>query len=133
MNKYQYAKNELKNFTEGNSSLYKNYVKAVQRELADFIINDCIPNGYNAVKVPFPNWSYWYFPMPKKHEKTTGYRSRLMAWCLLYIAENLTRRWNDEEQNICEFIFPEDIPSFGLEGLGVIYCGAKMDGDKNDT
>ena len=113
MNKYEYAKKELKDFC--NTKEWR-YVKSVQHQFTDAIINEFIPQGLNAIKIPFPNDGVWFFPLPYKNEKKTGYKSRLMAWLYLYIAENLTRRWNDDNQEICEIILPEDIPWFALEG-----------------
>lgn len=113
MCKYEYAKTELKAFC--NESEWQ-YVKAAQRQLADTIIMEYIPHGYNAISVPFPADGFWFFPLPHKREKPTGYRSRLMAWCYLYIACNLTERFNDEDADICGIVFPEDIPEFGLVG-----------------
>ena len=114
MNKYEYSKKELKDFCNVDEW---HYIKAVQRQFADAIVNEFLPQGLNAVKVPFPNNGFWFFPLPHKSEKKTGYRSRLMSWLYLYIAENLTRRWNDDDQEICDIIFPEEIPNFCLEGL----------------
>lgn len=114
MNKYEYSKNELKNFCNADEW---HYVKATQRQFADAIINDFLPQGFNAVKIPFPSDGFWFFPLPHKNEKKTGYKSRLMAWLYLYISENLTHRLDNEEQEICEIIFPEEIPWFALEGM----------------
>lgn len=114
MNKFEYSKKELKAFCNVDEW---HYIKAVQRQFADAIVNEFLPQGLNAVKVPFPNDGFWFFPLPHKNEKKTGYRSRLMSWMYLYIAENLTRRWNDDDQEICDIIFPEEIPWFVLEGV----------------
>lgn len=114
MNKYECSKKELKDFCNANEW---RFIKAAQRQFADAIINEFLPQGLNAVKVPFPHDGFWFFPFPRKGEKKAGYRSRLMAWLYLYIAENLTHRWNDDDQEICGIIFPEDIPWFALEGV----------------
>lgn len=116
MNKYEYSKKELKEFTVGDTFAWK-YVKDIQKEVVSHIIDTLIPNGNNAIAVPYPMDGYWYFPMPKKGENTRGYRSRLAAWTYLYIAENFTRRLNNEEELICELIFPDEIPWFCLEGF----------------
>ena len=114
MNKYQYAKKKIKDFCDYDDW---QYVKTVQRQFADVIINSYIPEGLNAITVPFPQVSCWYFPLPRKSEKKTGYRSRLMAWLWLYIYNNLTERWNEEDEGICNLIYPENIPGFCLEGV----------------
>lgn len=116
MNKYAYAKAELKAFC--NLSEWQ-YVKEVQRQLVDTIISEYIPQGYNVISVPFPANGYWFFPVPHKRENPKGYRTRLMSWCYLYISSNFTVRYNDADADICGIIFPEDIPEFGLVGMHV--------------
>ena len=119
MNKYQHAKAELKAATD--AGFFKAFVKTNQRALVNFIETQCIPNGFTGVKTPYRNYDgedlFWYFPLQKRAESGRGYHSRLMAWALLYIAENLTNRMNDEDMAICEFIMPEDVPDFYWEGV----------------
>ena len=118
MNKYEYANIELKSYDE---ALYKNFVKTNQRALINFILTYCIPHNDIGVTIPQLNvdgeYDNWIFPTQRKSESFRGYKSRLMAWALLYIAENFTERLNNEEQEICGFIFPEDVPDFYWEGV----------------
>ncbi len=116
MNKYEYAKKELKEFVYGDISAWQ-YIKDCQKEIADYIINELIPDGNNTISIPYPKDGYWYFPMPKNRESKRGYRSRLMAWCHLYIAENLTYRLDNDERDICGLITQDEIPWFCLEGF----------------
>lgn len=48
MNKYECSKKELKDFCDANEW---RFIKAAQRQFADAIINEFLPQGLNAVKV----------------------------------------------------------------------------------
>ena len=119
MNKYEFANKELKAATD--AGFFKTFVKTNQRGLVECILNECIPNGFTAITIPWRNsdgeYDYWYFPLRKKSESERGYHSRLMSWALLYIAENFTHRMNDEDMEICGFLMPEDVPDFYWEGI----------------
>ena len=117
MNKYSAAKKEIMDFINAFSDSYatdKKYIKDIQKEITNYI---CYERSTEINAILTPYGTPYYIPIKRKSETMRGYRSRVASWTYLFIVDNLVDRWNNDEQTICNLIYPSDIPNFMIEGV----------------